>query len=605
MKFKNKLLLVIYPSILIPVAVIVAANFLFTSRQVTALEYALLTNTVNNFVGRINASVKAMDALGMANVEFYQSATKKQALQDIQSSQQPGASLVVIDAESKEFVFSTDGASQGLLLDVGQINAMITQGHGQGAYAVTTQSGISSVAITSFALYPRWNWLIVSSTNEKQSNRYIANAAVFTLGLAGVFLIVVFFLVHKLSARVVRNLAELDRSAASVARGNFDTVINVHTAGEDEFSSLASTFNAMGAAIKHGQAAQRESDAALRESDAFFRAVVDTVPGMLAYWGTDLTCRFANGAYLEWFGRAPSEMEGLSMQTLLGDTLFQTNQPFVRGALSGEIQKFEHTLVKANGDNAYTWTQYIPHWKDGKVCGFLAMATDVSEIKKVQADLEVSLKDKEALLKEVHHRVKNNLQVINSLLRLESHRSTVGDTKTVLGDMQSRIRAMALLHESLYRSGTFASVDLGSYLRQVATQAFQAQSSNSGRVRLELNLGSVRVSMDQAIPCGLLINELISNCLKHGFPADASGRVSIDLQPQDSANRWSLQVSDTGVGLPENFEDKRMNSLGLQLVDDLTRQLDGELKITANQDQGVAFTVFFLALEPVPLVMPV
>jgi two-component sensor histidine kinase len=228
------------------------------------------------------------------------------------------------------------------------------------------------------------------------------------------------------------------------------------------------------------------------------------------------------------------------------------------------------------------------------VCTFI----DISAQVHANEALKNADREKEALLKEVHHRVKNNMQVIASLLRLESRRSTVNDTKVVLGEMQARIRAMALLHESLYRSGTFASVDLGHYLRQLSTQALQTQSTNSGTVQLELNLGSVQVGMDQAIPCGLLVNELISNCLKHGFPAGATGHVNVDLLPLDNAEQWSLRVGDTGAGLPENFEDKRKNSLGLQLVGDLARQIGGELTITPNYEKGVTFTVNFRATEP-------
>lgn len=110
--------------------------------------------------------------------------------------------------------------------------------------------------------------------------------------------------------------------------------------------------------------------------------------------------------------------------------------------------------------------------------------------------------------------------------------------------------------------------------------------------------------MDQAIPCGLLVNELISNCLKHGFPPGTTGLVSIDLQPLDAPQQWRLRVSDTGVGLPADFEDKRKGSLGLQLVTDLASQLGGALEIVPNHDKGVAFTVDFQVMEPAPLVMP-
>lgn len=211
--------------------------------------------------------------------------------------------------------------------------------------------------------------------------------------------------------------------------------------------------------------------------------------------------------------------------------------------------------------------------------------------------LQQSLRDKESLIKEVHHRVKNNLQVITSLLRLESGRSEVPAVRSVLGDMQNRIRTMSTLHETLYRTGNLGSVNLGSYLRQLAIQAFRTQAMNLDSVRLDLDLGAVEVGMDQAVTCGLLVNELVSNCLKHGFPNDHAGHISVALQLIKETQQWRLCVSDTGVGLPANFEEKRKDSLGLQLVVDLARQLGGMLNIAPNLTKGVAFTVDFKVVE--------
>jgi len=221
-----------------------------------------------------------------------------------------------------------------------------------------------------------------------------------------------------------------------------------------------------------------------------------------------------------------------------------------------------------------------------------------------ESALQQALRDKEALIKEVHHRVKNNLQVITSLLRLESSSSDVAEVKSVLNDMQSRIRTMSMLHESLYRSGTVASVDLGHYLRQLSTQAFHSQTTSSGAVKLDLSLGSVHAGMDQAVSCGLLVNELISNCFKHGFPDGISGVVSIHLQPLENAGHWRLRVCDTGVGLPDNFEEKRNNSLGLMLAGDLSRQIGGVLEIAANEGKGTVFGVDFHVKAPLPHVTP-
>ncbi len=231
----------------------------------------------------------------------------------------------------------------------------------------------------------------------------------------------------------------------------------------------------------------------------------------------------------------------------------------------------------------------------GAITHYVALKEDVTVQKRSQSELETSLQEKTALLNEVHHRVKNNLQVIASLLRLESGRAIEPATRAVLVDMQGRIRSMSLVHETLYRSGTFASVQLNDYIRQVATAAFRAQSVTNGGVRLVLNLASVRSSLDQATPCGLLVNELISNSIKHGFPQGASGQVMVELQPLagmgGGGKRWCLRVSDTGVGLPADFEDRRIHSLGLQLVGDLAGQLGGTLDVGSHG--GASFAITF------------
>jgi two-component sensor histidine kinase len=197
----------------------------------------------------------------------------------------------------------------------------------------------------------------------------------------------------------------------------------------------------------------------------------------------------------------------------------------------------------------------------------------------------------------VHHRVKNNLQVITSMLRLEAGRSDHPATKSVLKDMQDRIRSLALLHESIYRSGTFAAIDLSHYLKQIATQSFRSLQASSSTLELRLDLDTVQVGLDQATPCGLLVSELLSNCFKHAFPDGRTGEVCLLLKPTDTPGQWRLQVSDTGVGLAEDFETRREKSLGLQLVDSLARQLGGSLQT----GPGSVFAVTFTANAPAPL----
>ena len=219
------------------------------------------------------------------------------------------------------------------------------------------------------------------------------------------------------------------------------------------------------------------------------------------------------------------------------------------------------------------------------------LSRDITRRKSAETALRGSLHEKEALLKEVHHRVKNNLQVITSLLRLEAHRDVAPGTRNVLKEMQGRIRSMALIHETLYRTGDFARIDVGEYLRQLGQQLFRAQNSEPSRVRLKMDLAEILLDIDHAIPCGLIANELLSNSLKYAFPEGRAGDVWLRLSRGEDSS-VVLRVEDTGVGLAPDFETRRTGSLGLQLVGDLSRQLGGRLEIGGG-GPGARFTITF------------
>ena len=197
---------------------------------------------------------------------------------------------------------------------------------------------------------------------------------------------------------------------------------------------------------------------------------------------------------------------------------------------------------------------------------------------KTETALLASVVEKDALLKEVHHRVKNNLQVITSLLSLESRRIEHPSTRAVLQGMKDRIFAMAAVHESLYSSGNFAEVDLGAYLERLTHHLSRSLIPGPTKIRFELDLLPVRLNLEQAVPCGLIVNELVSNAVKHGFPDGRSGAVRIALR-RVADERIGLCVSDDGIGLPSDFPKRQTASLGLRLVTDLTNQLHGTLEI--------------------------
>jgi PAS domain S-box-containing protein len=216
---------------------------------------------------------------------------------------------------------------------------------------------------------------------------------------------------------------------------------------------------------------------------------------------------------------------------------------------------------------------------------------DITERKRAEDAVQASLCEKESLLKEIHHRVKNNLQIVSSLLRLQSGQIDHPIVKAALKDMQNRVQSMALIHEHLYQSDNLAQIDMAAYLKSLCPKLVRAMASHPGAIQLHLDMIPALLQIDQAIPCGLLVNELVSNALKHAFPEGRTGEVRVELQPVEGAHQLRLRVADNGIGLPADFDIERLSSLGLHLASDLARQLRGKLEIGSGP--GATFDVVF------------
>jgi len=213
---------------------------------------------------------------------------------------------------------------------------------------------------------------------------------------------------------------------------------------------------------------------------------------------------------------------------------------------------------------------------------------EIAERAHAEAKIKASLKEKEILLQEIHHRVKNNLQVISSLLNLQSQGIQDEKTLEVFQESQNRIRSMALIHERLYRSTDLARVDFAEYIRNLAS--FLIRSYRSRAVQLDLQAADIYLPIDNAVPCGLIVNELISNALKHAFVDGREGEICVMMQ-QLAGQQVRLIVRDNGVGLPKDVDYMNTGSLGLQLVSMLVQQLEGTIEIRNNQ--GAEFEITF------------
>lgn len=225
-----------------------------------------------------------------------------------------------------------------------------------------------------------------------------------------------------------------------------------------------------------------------------------------------------------------------------------------------------------------------------RLVSWVVVLRDMEERKRMEEQLRQSLREKDMLFKEIHHRVKNNLQIISSLLSLQASQASDGAVSHALLEGQNRVRSMALIHEILYRADDLGQIDFGAYVRELTARLYQTYSFQVGQVELAVQTDAVFLTMETAVTCGLIINELVSNALKHAFSDGRSGKVTIHLQAENQ-QRYHLTISDDGIGLPPKINYRQTTTLGLQLVNTLVEQLEGNL--TVNNHQGTSITITF------------
>ncbi|MGB9978944.1 PAS domain S-box protein [Methanobacterium sp.] len=253
-------------------------------------------------------------------------------------------------------------------------------------------------------------------------------------------------------------------------------------------------------------------------------------------------------------------------------------------------KRVQHRFRHADGH--YIWVETVgnPMSNDkGEFSGAVYITRDITELKNVENQLKSSLEEKEVLLREIHHRVKNNMQIISSLLNLQSRYLNDEKTVNVLNESRNRVRSMAMVHEELYRSHDLSKIDFADYIQRLLSGLFSSYGVDDNFIKPEINVKDVLLNIDIAVPCGLIINELVSNSLKHAFIHGQKGNISIKFHPK--GEKYELIVADDGIGIPENIDFENTKSLGLQLVNTLAKQLSGNIDI--YRDTGTIFKIVF------------
>ncbi len=352
--------------------------------------------------------------------------------------------------------------------------------------------------------------------------------------------------------------------------------------------------------IGHEVTAERVAEARVREQAAKLNAIFESSADVMI-WSVDR--KFNITACNKFFIRVSKQVYGKEIglgdnirgifADIVGPEMDEEWLKIYNACFAGKPQHHETHVEMENGAEMWLELFMSPIHTDGKVDGVSCLAHDISEKKRTEREVLESLREKEVLLKEVHHRVKNNLQIISSIFNLQrDHVDGDPQALELLLESRNRIHSMSFIHESLYQNKNFSQVDFAQYIEGLCRNLVLSYSL-CGKVRLHTELEHIMLDLDKAIPCGLILNELVSNALKHAFPDGEEGVITIKLHGKGKQVR--ISVSDDGRGFPAKFELGRDGGLGLELVEMLTEQLDG--KVNRSPPSGTPGTAYLITFE--------
>jgi PAS domain S-box-containing protein len=335
----------------------------------------------------------------------------------------------------------------------------------------------------------------------------------------------------------------------------------------------------------------------LRQSEARYKTIVEMIPEAITISDLEGSIVYVSPQTLELHGFThPDELLGRNALELIAPeerekAMLNLNKTMAAGV----VKDLEYIMLKTDGGR-FVGELSAALIKDdsGGPEGFIAVIKDITQRKRAEEKIKNSLKEKEVLLKEIHHRVKNNLQIITSLLNLQAAHIEDSQTLEVFEEIRNRIHSMALVHEKLYQSENFSRIDFKSYAEKMVNDLLYAYQLNVG-IDMDLQVDSTSLDIDTAIPCGLVLNELVTNALKHAFSGRKHGRIRVSFQEM-SRLYYELIVQDNGIGIPQSITIETTESLGLKLVQILTTQMNGTLELRRNR--GTTVIIRFRGEEP-------
>jgi len=393
-----------------------------------------------------------------------------------------------------------------------------------------------------------------------------------------------------LSRSIVTPIAKLHKGSEIIGTGNLD--YKVGTTAKDEIGQLSRAFDQMTEKLQAITVSRDELAKEITErkkTEAALENIFNLSPDMVTVCTTEGKFLKVNPSWEKVLGYTQKELLDLGWVKLVHpDDVEKTNKEVERQLKGSLVVNFVNRYKCKDGSyKTFEWQATFA--KEGIVH---ATARDITERKRAEEQIEASLREKVILLQEIHHRVKNNMQVICSLLSLQSHYIEDEQALEQFKEARNRIKSMALVHEKLYQSKDFMKVEFSGYVRSLIAELVQSYRVSIAHIRVNIDVEDIALRINKAIPCGLIINELLSNALKYAFPdPHQEGEISVSLHPAGDG-QIELVVSDNGVGIPEALDMTAAESLGLDLVTDLAKkQLHGEIRV--ERTEGTTFHITF------------
>ena len=339
------------------------------------------------------------------------------------------------------------------------------------------------------------------------------------------------------------------------------------------------------------------AEKALRRSEEQFRAVAESAVDTIITTDINGIIVFFNDSLTKIFGYTKGELDGKKLTHLLPNRSKKYYLNILQEFKESGQHEFMGKLVTIMGlkkdGTEFPFEMSLAAWISEEKTYLTSIIRDLTERQRTEKQIKKSLQEKEVLINEIHHRVKNNMQIISSLLNLQTHFTSDIETIDILKDTQNRVKSMAMVHEKLYQSSDLTHINFSNYIICLVNHLFYSYGIEESQIKKMIDVEDIDLNIDTAVPCGLIICEIVSNSLKYAFKDGRIGKVTVSLKIKDE--KFYLTISDDGIGFPKKLDFKNTDSLGLKLVNSLTNQIDGEIHL--DKTCGTKFKITFNELK--------